>query len=89
MLSTEVDQMRKLTVAAMRLHQIETQLLHAKNLGTVARRTLPDGALPSLTHLDRWLRLPCARTATRAHWLTNPRCSCADRRPPGALALMQ
>lgn len=54
---SEVDQMRKMSIAAMRLHHVETQLLQAKDLGAVARRALPEGVLPTLDHLDRWLGL--------------------------------
>jgi hypothetical protein len=54
---TEVDAMRKLSVAAMRLHQIETQLRSARDLGAVVRRALPDAGLSDLGHIDRWLGL--------------------------------
>jgi hypothetical protein len=53
----EVDRMRSLSVAAMRLHETETQLRAASDLGSVLRRAAPDAGLPRLDHLDRWLGL--------------------------------
>lgn len=54
----EVDAMRKLSVAAMRLHEIETQLRSASDLAATVRRALgDDDPLPDFGHLDRWLGL--------------------------------
>lgn len=54
---SEVDQMRALPIAAMRLHQMETQLRSARDLAARVRRALPETDLPDFTHLDRWLGL--------------------------------
>jgi hypothetical protein len=54
----EVDAMKRLSVAAMRLHEIETQLRAARDLATIVRRaTKPTDGLPDFGHLDRWLGL--------------------------------
>lgn len=53
----EVDRMRRLPVSAMRLHEVETQLRSARDLGSMLRRSLPEAGLPSFAHLDRWLGL--------------------------------
>lgn len=55
---SEVDRMRALPVAAMRLHEAESQLRSARDLAATVRRALPDcGGLPDFGHLDRWLGL--------------------------------
>jgi hypothetical protein len=55
---TEVDALRKLSVAAMRLHEIETQLRSARDLAATVRRAVPDAkSMPDFGHLDRWLGL--------------------------------
>lgn len=54
---SEVDRLRSMPVAAMRLHEVETQLRAARDLAEVARRVAPDAGLPSFEHLDRWLGL--------------------------------
>jgi hypothetical protein len=55
----EVDSMRKLSIAAMRLHQVETQLRAARDLGATVRRALDEQSAPHLRlgHLDVWLGL--------------------------------
>jgi hypothetical protein len=41
----------------MRLHEIETQLRSAHDLGSTVVRALPEAELPSFDHLERWLGL--------------------------------
>ena len=52
---SEVDSAKALPIAAMRLHQVESQLREASDLAARLRRTLPDVELPDFGHLDRWL----------------------------------
>lgn len=55
---SEVDRMRGLPVAAMRLHEAESRLHSARDLAATVRRALPDyRGLPDFGHLDRWLGL--------------------------------
>ena len=56
---SEVDSMRNLGIAAMRLHQIETQLRAARDLGSTVRRALENEAASPVefAHLDTWLGL--------------------------------
>lgn len=53
----EVDKATALPIAAMRLHQMETQLREASDLAARLHRALPDAGLPDFGHLDRWLGL--------------------------------
>lgn len=55
----EVEALRKLTLPAMRMAHIESQLRSAKDTSTVVRRALmSDSAkLPDFGHLERWLGL--------------------------------
>lgn len=54
----EVDQMRKLEIAAMRLHHVETKLRAAQDLSEVARRSFETvGLHQRFDHIERWLGL--------------------------------
>jgi len=48
---------KALPIAAMRLHQAETQLRSASDLAGQVRRAMPEAGLPDFGHLDRWLGL--------------------------------
>jgi hypothetical protein len=62
----EIDRAAALPAAALRLHEVETQLRQAADLGERVRRALPRAGLPDFGHLERWLRLLAREQQTAA-----------------------